>query len=175
MSQNIFLASDLHLSHSNIITFLDDQGNRIRPFDSIQEHDETLVHNWNSVVKPADKVYVLGDVAFKNAHLQAIMPRLNGYKNAVLIKGNHDELKPHQYLQYFKDIRACSILDKFTLTHIPIHPDSLGRWKANIHGHLHQNVVKLPDGSPDPRYINVSMEQISFTPIPFETIRSRFK
>lgn len=172
MSQNIFLASDLHLSHSNIITFLDDEGNRIRPFDSIQEHDETIIHNWNSVVKHQDKVYVLGDVCFKNAHLELI-GRLHG--NKTLVKGNHDELKPSQYLNYFKDIRACSILDKFILTHIPIHPDSLSRCKANIHGHLHQNVVKLPDGSPDPRYINVSMEQINFTPIPFETIRSRFK
>lgn len=172
MSQNIFLASDLHLSHSNIITFLDDEGNRIRPFNSIAEHDEILTQNWNRVVRPSDKVYVLGDVAFKNAHLEPLA-RMNGTK--VLIKGNHDELKPSQYLNYFKDIRACSILDKFILTHIPIHPDSLSRWKANIHGHLHQNVVKLPDGSPDPRYINVSMEQISFTPIPFESIRSRFK
>lgn len=172
MSQNIFLASDLHLSHSNIITFLDDKGDRIRPFDSIQEHDETIIHNWNKVVRPSDKVYLLGDIVFKNTHLELI-GRLHGIK--TLVKGNHDELKPSQYLQYFKDIRACSILDKFILTHIPIHPDSLSRCKANIHGHLHQNVVKLPDGSPDPRYINVSMEQISFTPIPFETIRSRFK
>lgn len=172
MNQNIFLASDLHLSHGNIITFLDDEGNRIRPFNSIQEHDEILTQDWNKVVRPSDKVYLLGDIVFKNAHLELI-GRLHGTK--TLVKGNHDELKPSQYLQYFKDIRACSILDKFILTHIPIHPDSLGRWKANIHGHLHQNVVKLPDGSPDPRYINVSMEQISFTPIPFETIRSRLK
>lgn len=169
---NIFLASDLHLSHSNIITFLNDEGNRIRPFNSIAEHDETLTQNWNAVVKPQDKVYVLGDVCFKNAHLELI-GRLHG--NKTLIKGNHDELKPSQYLQYFKDIRSCSILDKFILTHIPIHPDSLSRWKANIHGHLHHKVVKLPAGPPDTRYINVSMEQINFTPIPFETIRSRFK
>lgn len=172
MSQNIFLASDLHLGHANILTFLDDKGDRIRPFDSIQEHDETIIHNWNKVVRPSDKVYLLGDIAFKNTHLELI-GRLHGIK--TLVKGNHDGLKASQYLQYFKDIRSCSILDKFILTHIPIHPDSLSRWKANIHGHLHQNVVKLPDGSPDPRYINVSMEQISFTPIPFETIRSRFK
>lgn len=168
---NIFLASDLHLSHSNIITFLDERGDRIRPFDSIQEHDETIIHNWNKVVRPADKVYVLGDVAFKFAHLE-LVGRLNGTK--VLIKGNHDDLKASQYLQYFKDIRACSILDKFLLTHIPIHPESLSRWKANIHGHLHSNVVKDLTGQPDSRYINVSMEQINFTPIPFETIRTKY-
>lgn len=168
---NIFLISDLHLAHAAIITFLDDKGDRIRPFDSIAAHDETIIHNWNKVVTNNDRVYVLGDVAFKFAHLQH-MERLNGVK--TLIKGNHDVLKASQYLQYFKDIRACSILDKFLLTHIPIHPDSLSRWKANIHGHLHSNIVKLPDGTPDSRYINVSCEQINFTPIPFETIRSRY-
>lgn len=171
---NIFLISDLHLSHANILTFLEPDGSNLRSFSSIQEHDETIIHNWNKVVTSNDKVYVLGDVCFKFAHLQAIIPRLNGYKNAVLIKGNHDALKSSQYLQYFKDIRACAILDKFLLTHIPIHPDSLSRWKANIHGHLHSNVVKLPDGTPDKRYINVSCEQINYTPIPFETIRGRY-
>ena len=171
---NVFLVSDTHFSHSNILTFLREDGLPLRDFSSIHEHDETIVHNWNSVVRPNDRVYHLGDVCFKFAHLQAIIPRLNGYKNAVLIKGNHDELKPSQYLQYFKDIRACSILDKFLLTHIPIHPDSLSRWKANIHGHLHANVVKLTDGTPDKRYINVSCEQINYTPIPFETIRGRY-
>lgn len=169
---NAFLISDTHFSHSNILTFLNPDGSRLRSFDSVAEMDETMVENWNKVVKPNDRVYHLGDVCFKNAYLQAIMPRLNGTK--VLIKGNHDELKPSQYLQYFKDIRACSILDKFLLTHIPIHPDSLSRWKANIHGHLHSNVVKLPDGTPDKRYINVSCEQINYTPIPFETIRGRY-
>ena len=132
-----FIVSDTHFSHSNILTFLNPDGSRLRSFDSVEEMDELMIENWNKVVKPNDRVYHLGDVCFKFAHLQAIIPRLNGYKNAVLIKGNHDELKPHQYLQYFKDIRACSIIDKFILTHIPIHPDSLGRCKANIHGHLH--------------------------------------
>ena len=168
---NTFLISDLHLSQSNILTFLNPDGSRLRTFDSIQEHDETLIHNWNRVVRPSDKVYVLGDVAFKNAHLEPLA-RMNGTK--VLIKGNHDELKPSQYLQYFKDIRAYSILDKFLLSHIPIHPDSLSRWKANIHGHLHQKVVKCVDGSPDKRYVNVSVEQINFTPIPLETIRNQY-
>lgn len=169
---NTFLISDTHFSHANILTFLNPDGTRLRPFNSVEEMDELMIENWNKVVKPQDKVYHLGDVCFKFAHLQATMPRLNGTK--VLIKGNHDELKPSQYLQYFKDIRAYSILDKFILSHIPIHRESLSRWKANIHGHLHQNVVKCIDGLPDKRYINVSVEQINFTPIPFETIRSRY-
>lgn len=42
-----------------------------------------------------------------------------------------------------------------------------GRWKYNIHGHLHTNSL------PDKRYINVSAEQIDLTPISLAEIRSR--
>lgn len=169
---NIFLISDQHYCHSNIITFLDNQGNIIRPFANVDEMDEHMIAKHNSVVRHQDKVYFLGDVCFSKKALDKIMPRLNGTK--VLIKGNHDNLKISQYLQYFKDIRASHQLDKFVLTHIPIHPDSLGRWcGGNIHGHLHQNIV-YNNGIPDPRYINVSVEQINYTPISLEELKSKY-
>lgn len=60
----------------------------MRPFTSTEEMDETMVDNWNRVVRPQDKVYHLGDIAMSKRPLHAIMPRLNGEK--VLIKGNHD-------------------------------------------------------------------------------------
>ena len=71
--------------------------------------------------------------------------------------------------KYFKDIRGTHQLDKFILSHIPIHPESLSRWRGNIHGHVHDNTLQ------DDRYINVSVENINFTPIDFEEIRSRYK
>lgn len=176
-----FLISDTHFGHSNILTFIDNRGNKLRDFNSIEEMDETLIDNWNKVVNKNDKVYHLGDLTFSNKKLNEIMPRLNGTK--VLIKGNHDNLKLHQYAQYFKDIRAYHVLDKFVLSHIPIHTDSVSRWRANIHGHLHSEIVTyVTEGDygelysvEDTRYINVSVEQINYTPIDFEEIRSRFK
>jgi len=99
--------------------------------------------------------------------MEKVFAELNGTK--ILIKGNHDNLKLSQYQQIFKDIRSYHILDNFILSHIPIHPDSLYRWKANIHGHLHANKID------DPRYINISVEHTNFTPIDFEDIRKRFK
>lgn len=159
-----FLISDTHFGHSNILTFLDDEGTNIRNFSCVEDMDEHMIDNWNRVVTKEDKVYHLGDLTFSNKSLQSIMPRLNGTK--VLIKGNHDNLKLHQYAQYFKDVRAYHILDKFLLSHIPIHIDSRERWRANIHGHLHNNIID------DPKYINVSVERINYTPIDFEEIRS---
>ena len=163
-----FIIYDTHFSHSNIQTFKRENGTILRDFNHINEHDETLIQNWNKVVSPNDKVYHLGDVGFKNwTSLSNILVRLNGTK--VLIKGNHDYHKPSQYLQHFKDIRASHVMDKMVLTHIPIHPDSLSRWRANIHGHTHYRNMS------DPRYFNTSVEAIHYTPIDFEYIRSVYK
>ena len=163
-----FLISDTHFGHSNVLHFLREDGKVLRDFKSIEHHDEILIHNWNETVRPEDKVYHLGDVGFKSfSSLSRVLDRLSGTK--ILIKGNHDNLKLSQYAQYFKDIRSYHVLDKFLLSHIPIHPDSLSRWKANIHGHTHANSLK------DPKYINVSVECTNYTPIDFELIRERSK
>lgn len=162
---NTFLIADTHFGHTNILTFKKDDGTLIRPdFKSIAHHDEMLIYYWNSVVSPQDKVYHLGDVGLTNwTHLSRILSALNGTK--ILIKGNHDGAKLSQYAQHFKDVRGSHVLDKFILTHIPIHPDSLSRWKCNIHGHVHTNTYK------DKRYYNVSVENINFRPISFDVIR----
>ena len=164
-----FLIGDTHFGHSNILTFKKQDGSPLRVFDNIYEHDEYLIYKWNLVVKPEDKVYHLGDVGFRNfTVLNQILSRLNGSK--ILIKGNHDNMKLSRYAQHFKDIRGSHTLDKFILTHIPIHPDSLSRWVGNIHGHMHSNSL------PDSRYINVSVEQLNdYTPIDFEEIKRKFK
>ena len=162
-----FLISDTHFGHANILTFKNADGTPVRDFSSLEEMNETMVDRWNKVVSPEDKVYHLGDVLFTKKWLDAVMPRLNGTK--VLIKGNHDNLKLSQYQQHFKDVRAVWVLDKLVLSHIPIHPESLSRWKANVHGHLHSNSLA------DSRYFNVSVEKINYTPVDFEYIRSIYE
>ena len=165
---NTFLIADTHFGHANILTFKRLDGTPLREFENIWEHDETLIKNWNSVVNPNDRVYHLGDVGFKNwTRLSEVLVRLNGRK--VLIKGNHDNFKLSQYAQHFDDVRATHQLDKFILSHIPIHPESLSRWKGNIHGHTHANSLT------DTRYYNVSVEQIAYTPIPFEEVKKQYE
>ena len=170
---NIFLCSDHHFSHLGMLRFTRSDGiTPLRTFNDTTHMNEYLVMQHNRVVKPTDKVYFLGDVAFHKRDL-TILHRMNGEK--VLIKGNHDLDSTSEYLKYFKDIRATHQLDGLLLSHIPIHPGSLGRWKANVHGHLHANLV-LKEGTeiPDPRYINVSMEQLDdYTPVSLEELKKR--
>lgn len=163
---NTFLISDTHFFHNNIITFKREDGSPLRDFPSIKHMMEHMVECWNSIVKPGDKVYHIGDTAFKNSSSLRVFDQLHGDK--VLIKGNHDILKPSAYLQYFRDIRAYHVLDKILLAHIPIHPDSLGRWKGQVHGHTHHRNLN------DKRYYNVSVENINYTPVPFEEVRKYF-
>ncbi len=161
----IFLVSDTHFGHAGVCRFTDSTtGEKIRPWTDPNEMDEEMVKRWNETVRPNDKVYHLGDVVINRKAL-SIMERLNGDK--VLIKGNHDIFKLEDYVKYFRDIRAYHVMDNMILSHIPVHPDSKGRFRANIHGHTHTNKV------PDPWYQCVCVEQTDFRPISFEEIRKR--
>jgi len=174
-----FLIGDTHFGHSNIVKFTRKDGTFLRPWRNILDHDQALIENWNKVVQPCDKVYHLGDVGFKNAtYIIMVLQSLNGTK--VLIKGNHDVHKLSQYTQIFKDVRAYHQLNNIFLAHIPIHPDCLDRWRGQVHGHTHANSVMLRNWlddpiSPDKRYMNVSCEQINYTPIDFEKVNEYFK
>lgn len=176
---NAFFIGDTHFGHSNILKFTRDDGSPLRPFATIEEHDEAIVENWNKVVRPQDKVYHLGDCVI-NRRCLPILARLNGHKR--LVRGNHDIFTTKDFMQYFEEIYGVRVLPKLgiILSHIPIHPESLSRWKANIHGHLHHHKVKQTVSKglthleiDDPRYINVSCEQINYTPIAFDQIFDR--
>jgi calcineurin-like phosphoesterase family protein len=146
-------------------------GTKCRPWIDPDQMDEDMVELWNSTVSPKDKVYHLGDVVINRKALK-LLHRLNG--DQILIKGNHDIFRLEEYLPFFRDIRAYHMLDKYMLTHMPIHEESLGRYAGNIHGHLHNNRV-MRNGKIDPRYLCVSVEHTDYKPINFEEVKRRFK
>lgn len=158
---NVFFIGDLHFGHKNICKF--------RPKWSTElEHRETLIENWNSVVKSSkDVVYVLGDAAFSREGLHCFHPfSMTGRK--ILVRGNHDELPSIEYLAIFEHILGIYKYKKqYWLTHAPIHPMEL-RGRINIHGHSHR--VCMPEAV-DGHYVNVCAEWINYTPIAYEDIR----
>ena len=161
---NIFVISDTHFGHAKIITFTGADGQRIRPFDSIEAMDEHIVDRWNATVRPQDHVYHLGDVAMRKEHL-ATVRRLNGHKR--LIPGNHDIFDVKDYLAAgFQKMCGMRVLNQWLLTHIPIHPMSMERFSGNVHGHIHEL------SSPAGRYVNVSAEAVNYTPVALEALDS---
>lgn len=160
MSRNVWIVSDTHFGHKNLIGFKY-EGHPARPFETVEEMDETIVSNWNSLVGKEDKVYHLGDVAIHRKSLE-IMRRLNGSRK-ILIKGNHDIFSAKDYLSHFQDIRSVHRLDRFTLSHVPILKECLGD-RINVHGHTHKRNIQ------DDQYFNACVEQTGYKPIALEEL-----
>jgi len=153
-----FFTADLHFGHNNVINFTNPDGSKCRDFDTIEEMEDAMVQAHNEIVKPTDKVYMLGDIAFNARGLDKVK-QMNG-------------IKMHKYVDVFKDIRGCHVTNGIVFTHIPIHVEQLGRFGCNVHGHLHSNRVLL-DGAIDPRFLCVSVEHTDLKPIEFEDMVDR--
>lgn len=70
MSQ-VFLTADTHFFHKKILEF----ERAARPFSSVEEMNEVLIDNWNSVVTKRDTVWHLGDVCFGKVENLEILSR----------------------------------------------------------------------------------------------------
>jgi calcineurin-like phosphoesterase family protein len=175
-----WVVADPHFGHAGVCKFLAPNGvDKLRPWDNPDEMDEFLVKAWNDVVGPKDRVNLLGDVVI-NRRCLPTLGRLNG--RIRLVKGNHDIFKLSDYLPYVDDICAYHVTAGVIMSHIPIHTESLGRFKVNIHGHLHAHRVMrehwddqqvIPLIVPDLRYVCVSVEQTDWRPITLEEAISR--
>ena len=56
-----YFISDLHIRHTNVLSYDN------RPFTTIEEHDSVIMKNWNDRVTESDDVYILGDIGFADA------------------------------------------------------------------------------------------------------------
>lgn len=180
MSKDIWVISDTHFFHKNILTFRDSTtGDLIRDFADVDEMNEHMVQCWNSVVKQGDIVYHLGDVMMGDKEgFKKLWPRLNGSKR--LLMGNHDDGKFLGAGNFFQKIGMWRMFPELglMLSHVPLHESNLlrladrsGKWPddcetlLNVHGHIHQNP------SPPGPYRNVSVEAINYTPVNIEELR----
>ena len=163
----IYLISDLHLDHKNIMRYCD------RPFSSVEEMNRTIIDNWNEVVEEDDFVYLVGDLAFgrRRSKMRYWLKKLNG--NVILILGNHDK----GYLDSIVHADKCVLFykgKKFLLIHDPKMVNSGDDWV--IHGHEHNNKSeKYPFMNGKNRTINVSVELINYTPISLDFLVDRME
>jgi len=167
MIHDKWFISDTHFFHANILKFTDDNGKKIRPFDTLEEMHETIIENWNKVVKDNDYVYHLGDVTFRyDGAFNNLMSRLKGKKR--LIVGNHDKIWNPNLQRWFEkaDLWKGFSEHNFTAVHIPLEFKRLRDGAFCVHGHIHQNVEE------DPRYINVCVEQTGYAPVNIDEIHT---
>lgn len=180
---NIWFTSDLHLNHSKIIEYCN------RPFSNVEEMNEMLINNWNSVVKPEDIVFCLGDIALGGSGAwNTLIPQLNGKIHLVL--GNHDIRNWREsYKKLFESVseQLTVEIDKktFILTHFPLlcyH----GTWGTemnviNLIGHVH--TLKANNSGKDferlqylfPTQYDVGVDFNDYRPISYNQVMEKIK
>lgn len=141
----IYYIADTHLRDQRIFDKC------ARPFNSLEEMEETLVQNWNKKVKDDDTVYVLGDIGKDDdKDVVNIFKLLKGEKHLII--GNHD----HEVLDDIKSsnvFRTVSFIEvimdkdrKVCICHYPIMDwMEFNRQGMFVFGHVHNKTQKNGD------------------------------
>ena len=160
---SVWFTSDLHLGHTFIA--------KTRKFQSIDEHDDSLIETINKMVHRRDKLYILGDLAFSDKGMCAA--RNIQCKNVELILGNHDKYPVTRYIDMGWKIHGFRRYKQFWISHCPIHPNEMRKKAGNLHGHIHTfgDTIDIED----PRYFNVNVEYHNLRPISSEQVEKMMK
>lgn len=164
---SIFITADNHFWHFNIIKYTN------RPFKSVEEMNETMISNWNKVVKEKDIVLHLGDFALccDNQMLSDLINQLNGI--IWLVPGNHDH--PSRLSRF--GIKIMSSIEKeearfyiknLICSHRPLYDYEIPFGFVNCHGHIHNK-------SSYGMHINISVDVCNFSPVSLEEIIKKAK
>ena len=136
MPKNFYIA-DWHYDHANVLHYDN------RPFNTVDEMNDTLVDRWNSAVSNEDTVYILGDMFWCGpTKAVPILQKLNGRK--VLIKGNHDRINAEfaQQFDHITDYEEITDDGNFiVLCHYPIvcfRNHTREQW-YHLYGHVHNS------------------------------------
>lgn len=169
---NIWYTSDWHFCHDKDFIWKE------RGFSSVDEMNEAIVERHNSIVKPDDIVYCLGDCIMGNAENGIkYLKALNG--QIFLIKGNHDTPKKiSDYINSCDNVnhigssleRNISKNFKFFLCHYPVitlNGKDINK-VISIHGHTHSK-DKFEYTNQFLSY-NVAMDAHNCYPVSEETI-----
>jgi len=170
---NIWFTSDTHFGHKNIVSgttaWTDENQQRLRQFNALEEHDAELVNNFNSVVKEDDILYHLGDWSFGGKDKIWEFREQLICKNIHLILGNHDQhiekneqhqtaifIKRPQELfssvQHYKELKINGL--HFILCHFAMRVwNKSHKGSIMLYGHSHGTLDELKPDITSPTWI----------------------
>lgn len=169
-----YIVSDTHFFHKNIIKFMN------RPYKDMSDMVDSMVDEWNHIVKEGDTVYHLGDFCLgdNQEQIRDLLRTLNG--NITLVVGNHDTPNKLKLYSEFSNIKVTGgfNLDGYLFTHFPVHPSLLEEITTrtggiadtyNICGHKHRGTID------DPRYFNMCWDVLPEGQhiLPFSDVKKR--
>jgi len=164
----IFLTADQHYLHEAII------GHCNRPFKTKKEQTKTMISKHNSLVGKQDTVYHIGDVFWGGSEyihqFRRIMDKLLG--THILILGNHDSLKPFQYVDIgFQSVHTALEIEhagyRVIMAHDPAIWNAIPKDVIFLHGHVHNLYKSMWGGK---KVVNVGVDVWDFYPVLFERI-----
>lgn len=151
-----FLIGCQHFGHEAIIRMTN------RPFETVEQMDAHMIKSWNRVVRPSDRVYVLGDFCFKSGAAEQYEAQLNG--EIIRVQGNHDRRGWGEHIVELRINRRTIVL-----CHYPI--ESWNKWHSGaVHFHAHTHGTEFRTAE---RRGNVGVEAIGYAPINLETAIER--
>jgi calcineurin-like phosphoesterase family protein len=134
----IYFISDAHFGHQRCAGYCH------RPFQETKEMDDAILDGINSIVKPKDTLYFLGDFCHKGGKPKKYREQI-ACQNVHLILGNHDNEK--YCSKYFKSISLIKEIvyakQKIILCHYPMrawHKSYKDSWM--LYGHVHSRLHK---------------------------------
>ena len=176
----IFFTSDTHFCHQP--SFLWEP----RGFANVEEMNEAIVERWNSVIKPEDEVYHLGDFALND--IDAAIPYINRLNGTIRwIIGNHDTDRkrvkivdecPNVWEIGYADLIKYDKKFSIYMSHYPTLTANFDDKKFSqhviaLHGHTHQRTNWLhPD---NPFMYHVGLDSHNNTPVHIDEILADIK
>ena len=174
--EKLFFTADTHFNHANIIKFCN------RPFKSVEQMNETLITNWNSVISEDDIVFHLGDFCLGGAaEWTKLLDRLNG--KIYLILGNHDLKNFRQgFIQRFEHVALQMFItvdkQKMYLSHYPFLCFEGGYkdiWQLFGHVHTRKNNTGIDAERLQylyPTQYDVGVDNNDFKPVSFKEVKA---
>lgn len=157
-----FVFSDPHFGSEKIIV------HGKRPFANVKEMNNTLIQNYNGVVRKCDTCYWLGDIMYgaTKEKVANILNRMHGRK--FLIMGNHDRNHSEKWWldSGFDKVYSLPIYDAenyILLSHEPLEEFGNMYPIVNYHGHIH---IQDYDFKNHKQCINVCVEKTDYKPVP---------
>lgn len=166
--KKLFFTADTHFWHEMAIN------NGLRNFKDVEEMNEKLIENWNSVVGAEDPVFHLGNFGYGTKEQnEDVLKRLNGEKHLVM--GNDDwnmsELADYWLsMEHYLELEANDV--KIVLSHYPMlvwHGSHKGSWM--LHGTCHGGINLL---NIDTLRHDVGSDNCNYTPIEFSELSKIF-
>lgn len=172
MSPRTLWSSDHHFGHKAL---LDERMAVRRPFASIEDHDETLIANWNAAVRPEDTVWHLGDFCYRcsEEYARSVFARLRG-KRRFLVRGNHDRISVRLPWDGIVDVARVVIQQPdgtpqgAWLSHYAhrVWP-RMHRGDLHLYGHSHGTLPGTASST------DVGVDCFGFQPVTLDEIRAR--